>query len=101
MVLIYEVDQSQMQESNRGQILDQLTKQIGPVDGHKLKPRINGNSVEIPLPEANLAAKVEDRIQKFIDKGLAIKPVGVKRIGDEPVLVYTIEAAKSRSTWTT
>ncbi|HEX4142063.1 MAG TPA: protein translocase subunit SecD [Pirellulales bacterium] len=96
VVLIYEVDQNQMQETNRGQILDQLTHQLGSVDGHKLKPRLNAGGIEIPLPDEALAPKVEQRIAKFIDKGLAITPVGVRRVDGEPVLVYTIESQRKQ-----
>ena len=32
VVLVYEIDQNQMQESSRGQILDQLSNQLGTVE---------------------------------------------------------------------
>jgi SecD/SecF fusion protein len=90
VVLIYEVDQSQMQESNRGQILDQIGRQLGSIDGNKFKPRLNGDNIEIPLPEAALAEKVQQRIKRFIDQGMAVQLVGVRQIEGQPVLVYSI-----------
>ncbi|HEY1785470.1 MAG TPA: hypothetical protein VGG30_07975, partial [Pirellulales bacterium] len=97
VVLIYEVDQSQMQETNRGQILDQLSHQLGSVDGHKLKPRLNTGGIEIPLPDEAIAPKVEQRVAKLIDKEkLAITPVGLRKVDGEPTLVYTIEGQRKQ-----
>jgi len=97
VVLIYEVDQNQMQQSNRAQIVDQLTRDLGSVDGHRLKPRLNAGGLEIPLPDKALASKIEQRMVKLIDKDkLAITPVGVRQVEGQPVLVYTIEGQRKQ-----
>ncbi|HTU24062.1 MAG TPA: hypothetical protein VMF30_01615, partial [Pirellulales bacterium] len=96
VVLIYEVDENQMMESNRGHVLDELTKQLGAVDGNRLKPRLNATGVEIPLPDQGLAPQVEERVKRLADKGLPVSLVGLRTIDKEPVLVYGIEGQRKQ-----
>ncbi len=89
VVLVYEIDQNQMQESNRGQVLDQLENQLGTVDGQKLKARLNADKqIEIPLPAASAAAQVSKTVERLNAKGLGVTPVGLRTVDGKPVLVY-------------
>ncbi len=69
---------------------------MGSIDGHRLKPQLNADGVEIPLPDAALATKVEQRVAKLIDKGLSITPVGLRQVEKQPMLVYNIEGQKKQ-----
>ena len=89
VVLVYEVDQNQMQESNRGQILDSLDRQLGTVEQQKLKARLNANKeFEIPLPSTAAAEKVKQTVERLNTKGLGVKLVGLREVDGKPVLAY-------------
>jgi SecD/SecF fusion protein len=89
VVLVYEIDQNQMQESNRGQILDQLSHQLGSVEQQKLKPRLSADKmIEIPLPSTAAAEKVEQTVERLNAKGLGVKKVGLRSVDGKPVLAY-------------
>ena len=100
VVLIYEVDQNQMQESNRGQVLDQLT-QMGTSTATSSKPRLSTGGVEIPLPDEAVAPKVEQRGRQ-IDRQRAGPSPGRRAQGrwTAGAGLQDRRPAKNRSTWT-
>ena len=88
VVLVYEIDESQMQESNRGQLLEKLNQQLGTVEGQKLKARLNADrQVEILLPNSAAGPKAVQAVER-LNEGLT--EVGPRTVDGKPVLVYEL-----------
>ncbi len=98
VVLVYEIDENQMQESNRGQTLDQLNRQLGTVEGQKLKARLNADrQIEILLPSSGAAAaKVKQSVEKMNEKGLGVTEVGLRTVDGTPALIYDLPRREKR-----